>query len=75
MLARLGSFKASFGAAGENIGGQALEGVEVQGDEVVTSWAGIAGAGLGIAACLPQAPGVTRAEYPKRRTWSSGAQR
>jgi methanogenesis imperfect marker protein 11 len=64
MLARLGLFQANFGAAGDNIGGQALEGVEVQGDEVVTSWAGIAGAGLGIAACLPQAPGVTRAEYP-----------
>ncbi len=38
--------------------------VEVDGDEVITSWAGIAGAGVGIAACLPQAPGVLRAEYP-----------
>ncbi|MEN6610375.1 MAG: tRNA(Ile2) 2-agmatinylcytidine synthetase [Methanoregulaceae archaeon] len=64
MQARLGSYPASFGAASEEIGGQALEGVEVSGDEVVTSWAGIAGAGVGVAACLPQAPGVLRAEYP-----------
>jgi methanogenesis imperfect marker protein 11 len=64
MLARLGKYEANFGAAGQEIGGQALEGVEVQGDEVVTSWAGIAGAGVGVAACLPQAPGVIRAEYP-----------
>jgi methanogenesis imperfect marker protein 11 len=64
MRARLGREDAHFGAAGKEIGGQALEGVEVQGDEVVTTWAGIAGAGVGVAACLPQAPGVIRAEYP-----------
>jgi len=64
MLAKIGNYPANFGAAAGSIGGQALEGVEVAGDEVVTSWAGIAGAGVGIAACLPQAPGVTRAEYP-----------
>ncbi len=75
MLARLGSFQAGFGAAGENIGGQALEGVEVQGDEVVTSWAGIAGAGVGIAACLPQAPGVIRAEYPTEEDMVVGGAR
>ncbi|WP_292394479.1 tRNA(Ile2) 2-agmatinylcytidine synthetase [Methanoculleus sp. UBA303] len=64
MLARLGVSPAKFGAAGREIGGQALEGVEVSGDEVVTTWSGIAGAGVGVAACLAQAPGVTRAEYP-----------
>ena len=64
MLARLGLSPAKFGAAGREIGGQALEGVEVDGDEVVTTWSGIAGAGVGVAACLTQAPGVIRAEYP-----------
>jgi methanogenesis imperfect marker protein 11 len=64
MLARLGTTPAKFGAADREIGGQALEGVEVIGEEVVTTWAGIAGAGVGVAACLPQAPGVIRAEYP-----------
>ena len=62
--ARLGHYPVNFGAAGGEIGGQALEAVEVNGHEVVTTWCGIAGAGVGIAACLPQAPGVIRAEYP-----------
>jgi methanogenesis imperfect marker protein 11 len=64
MIANLGKYPVNFGAASGDIGGQALESVEVTGDEVITSWAGIAGAGVGIAACLPQAPGVIRAEYP-----------
>lgn len=64
MLAKVGTSPVKFGAADREIGGQALEGVEVSGDEVITSWSGIAGAGVGIAACLTQAPGVIRAEYP-----------
>lgn len=62
--ARLGKFPVNFGSAAGDIGGQALEAVEVSGDEVITTWAGIAGAGVGVAACLPQAPGVIRTEYP-----------
>jgi len=42
---------------------QALEAVVVKGNEVYTSWAGAAGAGVGVAACLAQAPGVLRTEY------------
>ena len=61
---KLGRYPINFGAAAGDIGGQALESVEVNGSEVITSWAGIAGAGVGIAACLPQAPGVIHAEYP-----------
>ena len=64
ILARLGQHTVNFGAASDTIGGQALAGVEVNGDEVITTWAGIAGAGVGVAACLPQAPGVIRSEYP-----------
>jgi methanogenesis imperfect marker protein 11 len=64
LLAKLGRFPINFGAAAQDIGGQALESVEVSGKEVITSWSGIAGAGVGIAACLPQAPGVLRSEYP-----------
>ncbi|MDD4136920.1 MAG: tRNA(Ile2) 2-agmatinylcytidine synthetase [Methanoregula sp.] len=62
--AKLGTYPINFGAASGSIGGQALESVEVAGTEVSTTWAGIAGAGVGVAACLPQAPGVIRAEYP-----------
>ena len=75
MLARLGTTLAKFGAADREIGGQALEGVEVIGDEVVTTWAGIAGAGVGVAACLPQAPGVIRAEYPAEEDLKIGGAR
>lgn len=75
ITASLGSHPAHFGAAGAEIGGQALEGVAVSGDEVVTSWAGIAGAGVGIAACLPQAPGVIRAEYPEEEDLKIGGAR
>jgi len=73
--ARLGRHEVNFGAAADTIGGQALEGVEVNGDEVVTTWAGIAGAGVGIAACLPQAPGVIRAEYPSEEDLKVGGAR
>jgi Predicted DNA-binding protein containing a Zn-ribbon domain len=64
MRARLGVQKADFGPADAEMGGQALEGVTVDGDVVRTRWAGTGGAGLGIAACLTQAPGVLYAEYP-----------
>ncbi|MDD1703516.1 MAG: tRNA(Ile2) 2-agmatinylcytidine synthetase [Methanoregula sp.] len=73
--ARLGHHTVNFGAAAGSIGGQALEAVEVNGDTVVTSWVGIAGAGVGIAACLPQAPGVIRAEYPSEDDLKVGGAR
>ena len=73
--AKLGFHTVNFGAAAGDIGGQALESVEVSGDEVITTWAGIAGAGVGVAACLPQAPGVIRAEYPSEEDLKVGGAR
>ncbi|WP_321504988.1 tRNA(Ile2) 2-agmatinylcytidine synthetase [uncultured Methanoregula sp.] len=73
--ARLGKYPVNFGAAAGSIGGQALESVEVSGGEVITTWSGIAGAGVGIAACLPQAPGVIRAEYPTEDDLNVGGAR
>jgi methanogenesis imperfect marker protein 11 len=64
MRARLGEMRANFGPADAEMGGQALEGVTADGNVVRTRWAGTGGAGLGIAACLTQAPGVLYAEYP-----------
>jgi methanogenesis imperfect marker protein 11 len=75
ITAKIGIYPANFGAAAGSIGGQALEGVEVAGDEVITSWAGIAGAGVGVAACLPQAHGVIRAEYPAEEDLKIGGAR
>ena len=63
MTAKLGCYPIRFGPAATELGGQALEAVIVKGDEVHTSWAGAAGAGVGVCACLAQAPGVIRTEY------------
>ncbi|HJJ46363.1 MAG TPA: tRNA(Ile2) 2-agmatinylcytidine synthetase, partial [Methanocorpusculum sp.] len=64
-----------FGAADTELGGQALEAVEVKGNEVHTSWAGAAGAGVGVAACLAQAPGVIRTEYASEEDLKVGGAR
>lgn len=73
--ARLGKFPVNFGSAGGDIGGQALEGVKISEDEIITTWAGIAGAGFGVAACLPQASGVIRTEYPTEEDLKVGGAR
>lgn len=75
LKARIGTYPVQFGPSDAEIGGQALEGVEVRGDEVITTWKGIAGAGVGVAACLAQAPGVTRAEYPSEEDLVTGGAR
>jgi len=64
ITAVIGSRPINFGPAAKDVGGQGLKSVEVEGDEVVTTWAGLAGASVGIGACLPQAPGVISSEYP-----------
>ncbi|MCS7103084.1 MAG: tRNA(Ile2) 2-agmatinylcytidine synthetase [Candidatus Korarchaeum sp.] len=66
LRARIGSQEVKFGPADLEHGGQALEKVEVTEEEVHTYWIGAAGAGLGLVACLSQAPGVLRAEYPSQ---------
>ena len=64
MRAKLGEFPIKFGPADQEYGGQGLEAVLVEGNTVRTRWTGCGGAGLGIAACLTQAPGVLYSEYP-----------
>lgn len=61
MTAKIGSSSIRFGPSDTELGGQALG--AVSGSEVATSWSGAVGAGIGIAACLAQAPGVIRTEY------------
>ena len=72
MRARLGEQRANFGPADAEMGGQALEGITIDGDTVRTKWAGTGGAGLGIAACLTQAPGVLYADYPSENDLKVG---
>jgi len=62
LLATVGHEPVSFGPVDVEMGGQALEGVEVKGEKVITHWAGVGGAGL-LGACLGQAPGVDRAIF------------
>lgn len=63
MDARLGEGEVRFGPASKDTGGQALKSVHVRGDKVETTWVGLAGASVGVGACLPQAEGVERAEF------------
>ena len=64
MNTRIGEGEVKFGPASKDLGGQALKSLKVVGDEVHTTWLGLAGASVGVGACLPQAPGVLRAIYP-----------
>ena len=75
MTAKLGCYPIRFGPAATELGGQALEAVIVNGDEVHTSWAGAAGAGVGVCACLAQAPGVIRTEYKSEDDLNVGGAR
>lgn len=63
MNTKIGEGEVKFGPASKDLGGQALKSLKVVGDEVHTTWLGLAGASVGVGACLPQAPGVIRAEY------------
>lgn len=64
MSTKIGEGMVNFGPASKELGGQALKSLKIKGDEVHTTWLGLAGASVGVGACLPQAPGVIRAIYP-----------
>lgn len=63
MDARVGEGDVRFGAATKDTGGQALKSLIVKGDKVETTWVGLAGASVGVGACLPQAEGVEKVEF------------
>jgi methanogenesis imperfect marker protein 11 len=64
MDAIIGEREVRFGPASKDVGGQGLKAVRVDGDKVITTWVGLAGASVGIGACLPQGPGTIEATYP-----------
>lgn len=64
MDAVIGEREVRFGPASKDLGGQGLKAVAVDGDVVRTTWVGLAGASVGIGACLPQGPGTIEAVYP-----------
>ncbi len=63
MDARIGEGEVRFGPATNNTGGQALRSLIVKDGKVETTWIGLAGASVGIGACLPQAEGVEKVEF------------
>lgn len=64
MDVKIGEEKLSFGPVSEHVGGQGLSALKVEGDRVRTTWYGIAGATVGIGACIAQCPDVIQTEYP-----------
>jgi len=62
-----GEHEINFGPVSKNTGGQALRAVNVRDGIVETSWVGLAGASIGVGACLPQAKGVIKTEYENLR--------
>jgi len=64
MDAIIGERDVRFGPASKDVGGQGLKSLRVEGDKVITTWVGLAGASVGIGACLPQGPGTIEASYP-----------
>jgi methanogenesis imperfect marker protein 11 len=60
----IGEREVKFGPASKDLGGQGLKSLRVEGDLIKTTWVGLAGASVGIGACLPQGPGTIDAVYP-----------
>ena len=60
----IGEREVRFGPASKDVGGQGLKSLKVEGDRVHTTWVGLAGASVGIGACMPQGPGTIEAIYP-----------
>ncbi|NLL94444.1 MAG: DUF1743 domain-containing protein [Thermoplasmatales archaeon] len=60
----IGEKPISFGAVSEMMGGQGISMLRVEGDRVRTRWSGLAGASVGIGACIPQCEDVIETVYP-----------
>lgn len=63
MSTSVGEGKVRFGPASNETGGQALKSLVVKDGKVETTWIGLAGASVGVGACLPQAEGVESVEF------------
>jgi methanogenesis imperfect marker protein 11 len=61
----IGEREVRFGPASKDLGGQGLKSLKLEGNVVKTTWVGLAGASVGIGACLPQGPGTIEALYPE----------
>ena len=64
MDAVIGDADLNFGPVSSELGGQGISSLRVEGDRVRTKWAGLAGATVGIGACIPQSSDVIETVYP-----------
>ncbi len=62
--ARIGDSELNFGPVSQQMGGVGLKTLRIEGDEVRSTWYGMAGASVGVGACLPACPDVIRTEFP-----------
>jgi len=60
----IGERPLNFGPVSAELGGQGVSALRVDGDRVRTTWAGLAGASVGVGACLPQCRDVIETVYP-----------
>ncbi len=60
----VGEGEISFGPVQADTGGQGIKALRIEGDRVRTTWYGIAGASVGIGACMAQCSDVICTEYP-----------
>lgn len=62
--AEIGEKELKFGPVSAGLGARGIKCIKVEGDEVRTTFCGMAGATMGIGACIPACPDVLRTEYP-----------
>ncbi len=60
----IGEEELKFGPVSQQLGSMGIKSIKIEGDEVRSSWYGMAGASVGIGACMPACPDVLRTEYP-----------
>lgn len=60
----IGERELNFGPVSEQLGGQGVSSLRIQGDRVYTKWKGLAGASVGIGASIPQFEDVIETIYP-----------
>ncbi len=60
----IGEEPLNFGPVSSELGGQGISALLVEGDRVRTKWSGLAGASVGVGACIAQGKGVIETVYP-----------
>lgn len=64
MDVRIGESPIKFGPVSAELGGQGVSALRIEGNEVRTTWHGLAGASVGVGARIPECPDVLRTVYP-----------